>query len=55
MIKKLTSRKLWAFAVATVLMVTGDVSEHSWLIVAAAYMGGQGIADAARYFRSGDA
>ncbi len=55
MIKKLQSRKLWAFVAASVLMVTGDISEQSWLIVAAAYMGGQAIADAARHFRSGEA
>ena len=54
MIRKLTSRKLWAFAAASVLLLAGGIDQDVWLAVAIAYIGGQSAADVARYWRRGD-
>ena len=51
---KLLSRKLWAFLAASGLLLAGAVDQQTWLYVALAYMGGQAVADAARYWKRGD-
>jgi len=51
---KLTSRKLWAWAGACALLVAGSIDQQTWLVVTMTYIGGQAVADAARYFRRGD-
>jgi len=54
MIRKLMSRKLWAWLGACGLLVAGTIDQQTWLVVTAAYIGGQAAADAARYWRAGD-
>jgi len=54
MIAKLTSRKLWAWAGACGLLLAGTIDQQTWLVVTAAYMGGQALADAARYWKRGN-
>ena len=54
MMRKLTSRKLWAFAASCALLAMDQIDQQTWLVVTTAYMGGQALADAARYWRRGD-
>ena len=46
---KLTSRKLWAFVAATVLLLLHAISAEVWSMVALAYLGSQGAVDAAQH------
>jgi hypothetical protein len=55
MIAKLTSRKLWAWAGACVLLATGNIDQQTWLAVTAAYIGGQAVVDALAHFKRPDA
>jgi hypothetical protein len=47
MVKKLFSRKLLAFLVATAGLWLGVVTESTWQTVAVAYLGAQGLVDLA--------
>jgi hypothetical protein len=45
---KLGSRKLWAFAVATALLLLHAIPVEVWQTIALAYLGSQGLVDAAQ-------
>ena len=47
MIKKLFSRKLLAFVVATGALWLGTIDQSTWETVAVAYLGAQGLVDLA--------
>jgi len=46
-IERYSSRKLMVFVIATGLTLFGDVTSSDWVTVAAIYIGGQTIIDAA--------
>jgi len=52
MIRKLTSRKLWAWIGACALLAAGQIDQHTWLYVTVAYMGGQALIDAVKHWRN---
>lgn len=54
LLARMGSRKLLAFAVASALLALGLIDQGTWLAVACTYVGGQAVADAARYWRRGD-
>ncbi len=49
---KLTSRKLAALAVCAWLFYVGKLGEQSFMVVATAYIGAQGLADALKKGKS---
>ena len=51
MIRKLMSRKLWAWAGACALLAGGQIDQQTWLYVTVAYMGGQALIDAVHRWR----
>jgi len=52
MIRKLMSRKLWAWAGACALLMLGNIDQQTWLIVTGAYIGGQSVVDALAALRT---
>ena len=44
------SRKLWAFVLATILLMLHAISSDIWAMIALAYLGSQGAVDAAQHF-----
>ena len=47
---KIKSRKLLVFALGTVGLIAGFISEQTWLILSGVYIGSQAIVDASKYF-----